>query len=503
MKRVAIYARKSIFEENSNSTSNQINMVKEYMRRFGECKFYVFEDEGFSGGNINRPDFKRMISMAENNEIDTVATYKIDRIARNIVDFVNTYDMLQKHNVSLVSVTEAFDLGTSMGKLIMMILATFAEMERENTRQRVRDNKIENAKLGKWTGGTKPFGYNIITVTENEKQVKYLEMNKQEAPIVKGIFNKVIELQNLSAVSRWCHTNNNIFNTVASLKRILINPMYVKSNNEVIEYLKRDKEVYGQKFGKGILLFGDRSRDTKKKISFYATGTHDGIIDPDQWLKVQGIIKFRHQAQKKWSNVSFLSGMVICKHCGSKMWVFAYGTAEKRYYSFMCPHRMKKKKCTNSSIVTHLLEEKVDCYLHQITINKETFCKAVNRKDNSTIVDNNLKKIKSDINKKEKDIQKLTEKLILFEDSALDIVTKKMNTLSKEIQTLKENLFISEKEKIFSSNEQINLDYMFDQIKYFNKLSDKLTVEEKRKILNKIISRVEWDGLARECNVII
>ena len=166
VKRIAIYSRKSVFDDKSNSTANQIKMVKDYFNRQGECEYSVFEDEGFSGGNTNRPDFQRMIQQVQVNGFDIIAVYKIDRIARNIVDFVNIYDELQKRNIALVSITEAFDATSPMGKLIMMILATFAEMERENIKQRIKDNKVEASKSGKWNGGAAPLGFKIATIGE-------------------------------------------------------------------------------------------------------------------------------------------------------------------------------------------------------------------------------------------------------------------------------------------------------------------------------------------------
>src|SRR5471030_2640600 len=104
---IAIYTRKSIYVENSESIGTQIDLCKLYFK--GEHEFEIFEDEGFSGKNTNRPAFKRLMALCKMGKIEAVAVYKIDRIARNIVDFVNIFDELDKLGIKLISITEGFD----------------------------------------------------------------------------------------------------------------------------------------------------------------------------------------------------------------------------------------------------------------------------------------------------------------------------------------------------------------------------------------------------------
>lgn len=125
-------------------------MCKDYINnKFPNAKFKVFEDEGFSGGNTNRPTFQKMLRMAQLNEIDIVVCYKVDRIARNILDFLKILELLKENNVELISISEWFDPNTQMGKVILALLASFAEMERTNIQQRVKDNLLSVAKKGK------------------------------------------------------------------------------------------------------------------------------------------------------------------------------------------------------------------------------------------------------------------------------------------------------------------------------------------------------------------
>ena len=158
--RVAIYCRKSVFVEGSVSIETQINLCKDYInKKYSNSTFEIFEDEGFSGGNTNRPAFQKMLKLIELNQLDIVICYKIDRIARNTLDFLNTLEKFKNKNVELISVSEGFDPNTQIGKMMLTLLASFAEMERSNIQQRVSDNMLSIAKKGRWTGGSAPTGF--------------------------------------------------------------------------------------------------------------------------------------------------------------------------------------------------------------------------------------------------------------------------------------------------------------------------------------------------------
>ena len=190
MKVIAIYTRKSVITDTGDSIGTQITLIKDYFKNY-KCKFEIFEDEGFSGGNTNRPSFKLMMSRIK--EFDTVAVYKIDRIARNIVDFFNIFNLLEENGVKLVSISEGFDPSTPGGKMMMTMLAGIAEMERMNIKQRVKDNMLQLAKGGKWSGGNAPIGYKAKRVIENGKECSYLEINEDEKPIVLDIYNLYLD----------------------------------------------------------------------------------------------------------------------------------------------------------------------------------------------------------------------------------------------------------------------------------------------------------------------
>ena len=160
---IAVYSRKSRFTGKGESIGNQVELCREYVRaNLGEealNKIVVYEDEGFSGSNLNRPAFKKMLEAARERKLNRIIVYRLDRISRNIGDFAGLIEELDKLNVDFISIREQFDTSTPMGRAMMYIASVFSQLERETIAERIRDNMHELAKTGRWLGGTTPTGY--------------------------------------------------------------------------------------------------------------------------------------------------------------------------------------------------------------------------------------------------------------------------------------------------------------------------------------------------------
>ena len=179
---IAIYSRKSRFTGKGESIGNQVDMCRAYIRTaFGEAyadQAAVFEDEGFSGGNLNRPDFKRMMQAARAHQFRAVVVYRLDRISRSISDFSALIEELGRLGIDFVSIRESFDTSSPMGRAMMYIASVSSQLERETIAERIRDNMHELAKTGRWLGGVTPTGYTseaVETVTVDGKAVNASE----------------------------------------------------------------------------------------------------------------------------------------------------------------------------------------------------------------------------------------------------------------------------------------------------------------------------------------
>jgi DNA invertase Pin-like site-specific DNA recombinase len=168
LKRCAIYTRKSTdagLNLEVNSLVTQREVCQAYIRSQAHRNWtelpHLYDDGGYSGGTLERPAMQRLLADIEAGRIDIVVIYKIDRLSRSLTDFVRLMDVLQKYDVSFVSVTQTFDTSDSMGRLVLNILLTFSQFERELSSERVRDKKAALKRRGFFTGGTPPFGYTL------------------------------------------------------------------------------------------------------------------------------------------------------------------------------------------------------------------------------------------------------------------------------------------------------------------------------------------------------
>ena len=158
----AIYSRKSKTTDKGESISNQVEMCKSYINANDpgeEHEFLIYEDEGFSGKNTKRPEFLRMMQDAKKKEFQQVVVYRLNRISRNIVDFMTITEKLQSSGIGFISINERFDTTTPMGRAMMQIAAVFAQLERETIAERVQDNMLMLSYTGRWLGGKTPFGF--------------------------------------------------------------------------------------------------------------------------------------------------------------------------------------------------------------------------------------------------------------------------------------------------------------------------------------------------------
>ena len=238
---IAIYSRKSKFTGKGESIGNQVDMCKEYVRlHYGEKALetaIVFEDEGFSGGNTNRPAFQRMMAQIERGEIGTLVVYRLDRVSRNVSDFSGLIENLKRKDITFVSIRENFDTSTPMGRAMMYIASVFSQLERETIAERIRDNMHELAKTGRWLGGNTPTGYmsesvKSVTVDGKTKKACKLKLIPGEAEIVKTIFDLFTQTGSLTMteaelLKRRLLTKNEKQFTRFAVKAILQNPVYM------------------------------------------------------------------------------------------------------------------------------------------------------------------------------------------------------------------------------------------------------------------------------------
>lgn len=204
--RCAIYVRKSTehgLDMEFNSLQNQEESCKAYIasQSFNGWQYYkTYSDAAISGGTMDRPALKQMLDDMAHGLVNTVVVYKVDRLSRSILDFHNMMKYFEKYGVNFVSITQSFDTSTSMGKLTLNMLLSFAQFEREVSSERVRDKIRASKAKGLWMGGNPPLGYDVVN--------KKLIPNEAEAANVRHLFEKYLELQSVNALTEYTAAHN-------------------------------------------------------------------------------------------------------------------------------------------------------------------------------------------------------------------------------------------------------------------------------------------------------
>ena len=193
VRRCAIYTRKST-EEGLDQAFNSLDAQREACEAYIKSQAHegwklvkaAYDDGGFSGGNMERPGLLRLMAEVKQGLIDIVVVYKVDRLTRSLADFAKIVEVLDSHGASFVSVTQQFNTTTSMGRLTLNVLLSFAQFEREVTGERIRDKIAASKRKGMWMGGTPPLGYEI--------KDRQLVVNEVDAETVRLIYRRYLEL---------------------------------------------------------------------------------------------------------------------------------------------------------------------------------------------------------------------------------------------------------------------------------------------------------------------
>jgi DNA invertase Pin-like site-specific DNA recombinase len=290
--RCAIYTRKSTehgLDLEFNSLDAQREACEAYVKSQASEGWQVikehYDDPAYSGGNMERPALKRLLKAIEAGLVDVVVVYKIDRLTRSLADFAKLVEAFDAKTISFVAVTQQFNTTTSMGRLTLNVLLSFAQFERELASERVKDKVAASRKKGKWMGGNVPLGYDAID--------KKLVINPAEAKIVRMIFDRYLAVKSLQKVIDEMHANG-----IVSRRR------YVK-----------DKQTGGVPFTYGPLAYLLKNRTYLGESGHggkWFAGEHDPIVDKKTFQAVQNLIKENSAGRsgKRYRNGALLTGVL-------------------------------------------------------------------------------------------------------------------------------------------------------------------------------------------------
>ena len=292
-----------------------------------------YDDGGFSGGNIERPALQRLKDDIAAHQIDLVLVYKVDRLSRSLADFVQLIQFFEEHEVAFAAVTQQFNTSTSMGRLTLNVLLSFAQFEREVTSERIRDKIAASNKKGMWMGGCTPLGYCV--------QDRKLHVVETDAELVRHIYNRYRTLKNVRTLKAELESHRSPMNehpkdrfSRGRLYTILKNPIYA-----------------------GLV--------SHKGVTY--TGEHEGIVDHALWQDVQNILADNRQDQQtKGQHLSLLAGLLF-DDAGYPMSPTHTRKGKKRYRYYISQALLRYREDQAGSvqrIAAHTLEETVVSIIH-------------------------------------------------------------------------------------------------------------------------------------------
>lgn len=525
-----IYSRKSKFTGKGESIENQIELCKNQLinkYNIAEENIKVYQDEGFTGYNTNRPEFQAMMKEIRNKKIKCVIVYRLDRISRNVSDFCNLKNEFLKYNVDFISVTENFDTSTPMGSAMLMISSVFAQLERDTIAERIRDNMYELAKTGRWLGGNTPLGYKsgkveTMSIDGKKRSLYKLEIIPEEAEIIKLIWNKMCELKGLGKLESYLlrqgiKTRNGNNFTRFSLITILKNPVYVIADNNIKQFFeKKNVTIYENNEIKldnnqGLIAYNKREESIGKPKNYkdisewiIAVGKHQGIISSEQFIEVWNLIETNRDKRSRnpRQNTSILSGVIKCKHCGSYMRPRLRNKVDpngERNFTYLCELKDKSRKqlckCKNiNGIETDKLVIQKIKELKLPTSNFIQKVKLIANGKETTKKQNELQTLKMALTRNKMKIESLIERMALIDIELINDVAIQIKELkSKNIEMEKRISELTSKVNGKTDKKEI-VTLALDIINRYMESFDTLDIVDKRIMIKMLVSSVESDG---------
>ena len=529
-KRFAVYSRKSRFTGKGESIENQIELCRRYINlnypNASEKNIFIYEDEGFSGGNTDRPQFKKMMDDASEKKFNVLICYRLDRISRNIGDFAKLIDRLGELGISFESIKEKFDTDSSLGRAMMYIASVFSQLERETIAERIRDNMHELAKTGRWLGGNTPTGYRsvqvqTITVDGKKRSSCMLKIEESEMTAVKKIFEKFLESESLTAVETYMIQNHiktrkgKDFSRF-SIKGILRNPVYMIADSDAWEYLSvLGAEIFAEKSdfdgNCGVMAYNktlqkegktNKIRDIKEWI--ITTGRHKGVVSGKEWKQVQECLE-RNSVKayrKPKNNTALLSGLLYCGDCGHymrpKIYNSFYKDGEKKF-SYLCEMKEKSRRseCSVSNPAGNELDAEVIKEISKLEEDKKELYYILN-KAKKTFSDGResnteIEELNEGLNVNNRKIASLVENLTELEKTVADkYIIKKIEELHAENELLKKRLY--ELIKTSENKKSVDVNYITDTLTVWESVIKLIEVRERREVVRTIVDKIIWDG---------
>jgi len=496
--RCAIYTRVSTEEGlNQELTSLDVQRVasESFIRSQGSegwiCLPEHYDDGGFSGGNMDRPALQKLLRDIEEEEVDCIVVHRLDRFSRSLMDFSRMMDTLDEHGVSFVSVTQPLNTKTSMGRLTLHMLLSFAQFEREIIAERTRDKISATRKLGKWTGGIPVLGYDI------DRLGGKIHVNLDEAERVRTIFNLYLEFGSLIPVVREVD------------RRGWTNKRWVAK--------KGGKLCGGKPITKNVLFHMLTNVIYLGKVKYKDEtyeGEHEGIVEKEIWDAVQERLHRNGRTggpeiRNKYG--ALLRGILRCKACNTGMAHTYTNRGVKKYRYYVCANAQKRgwETCPTKSVAAQKIEDAVVRHIRGAAHDPRVIQAALSaaREQGNERIDE-LKAERLSIRRSLIRAGKRTEELVEIparkdetEEAANTRMMLELDNLHDQIEKLEARSRELDKEIKGVEAQCIDEADLVGTVPLFDPIWDEMPPRERERFIRLLIDHVEYDG--RDGNVTV
>jgi len=480
--RCAIYTRKSTeegLEQEFNSLDAQREAGEAYIASQQHegwiCLPDRYDDGGFTGGNTDRPALKRLLADIESGRVDTVVVYKIDRFSRSLADFMRMMIVFEEHGVAFVSVTQAFDTRSSMGRLTLNILLSFAQFEREIITERTRDKIAAARRKGKWSGGMPVLGYDV------DPHGSKLLVNADEAERVRQIFDLYIEKQSLIQMA--AELNERGWTT----KRWTTHKGHERGGQPF------DKTRLFRVLTNVVYLGKVRYKDEVH------TGEHEGIIHEDIFQRVQGMLRSNGRAggthvRNKYG--ALLKGLLYCKPCARAMMHTYTSKGNRRYRYYTCYTAQKQgwNACPSKSVPAEEIERFVVDQIRAIGKDPTVMAMALDQAraqamEETAALETDAKVTEREIGRIHSEIAKVATDAATNGHAAVRLAElhERLRKAEQRLTELRDGAERARRGLV--SKAEVD-----SALEAFTPLWDALSPREQARVLRLLVQRVEYDG---------
>jgi len=481
--RCAIYTRKST-EEGLEQEFNTLDAQRESGEAYiasqkcegWECLPERYDDGGFSGGNLERPALKRLLADVEAGKVDCIVVYKVDRLSRSLLDFARIMEVFDQRKVAFVSVTQQFNTSTPMGRLVLNVLLSFAQFEREIIGERIRDKIAAQRRKGKWAGGFPILGYDVDRSGSSPKLV----VNSYEARRVREIFDLYLNLGSLTPV---------------------IDELANRGWTNKQWMTKKGGAKGGRAFDKGglyALLTNPLYVGKVKHKANLFQGEHEALLTPELFDKVQATLRRNGRSggmEVRNRYGALLKGLLFCGGCDRTMVHTFTGRGGKRYRYYTCTHAIKsgRKACPSGSLPAAEIERVVVDQIRGIgndaALREEVLRQATAHLDSElTELQSERRRLEKELAWKHAEICKLA-----VGGSATGATTATIADLHEQVAQAETRLAELRNEIAEHQQEQLarqDIDAAFTD---FGTIWDALSPREQASLMALLVARVEFD----------